>query len=61
VQYGYVDIGGKNYVCPIQGIAVSDVHNLVMESDGVGLEKHINVVQFLNYHKFGSTSRILSK
>lgn len=61
VQYGHVDIGGKNYVCPIQGIAVSEVHNLVMESDGVGLEKHINVVQFLNYHKFGSTSRILSK
>jgi len=61
VKYGHVDIGGKNYVCPIQGIAVSEVHNLVMESDGVGLEKHINVVQFLNYHKFGSTSRILSK
>ena len=28
---------------------------------GVCLEKHINVVQFLNYHKFGSISRILSK
>jgi len=62
VQYGLVDIGGKNYVCPIQGIAVSEVHNLVMESvDGVGLERHINVVHFLNYHKFGSTSRILAK
>jgi hypothetical protein len=62
VQYGPVDIGGKSYVCPIQGIAVSEVHNLVMESvDGVGLEKHINVVHFLNYHKFGSTSRILPK
>jgi hypothetical protein len=62
VQYGSVDIGGKSYVCPIQGIAVSEVHNLVMESvDGVGLEKHINVVHFLNYHKFGSTSRILPK
>jgi hypothetical protein len=62
VQYGSVDIGGKSYVGPIQGIAVSEVHNLVMESvDGVGLEKHINVVHFLNYHKFGSTSRILPK
>ncbi|MGA9587901.1 MAG: hypothetical protein WBQ95_21400 [Terracidiphilus sp.] len=62
VQYGYVDIGGKSYVCPIQGIAVTEVHNLRMESvDGVGLEKHINIVHFLNYHKFGSTSRILPK
>jgi hypothetical protein len=61
VQYGHVDIGGKDYVCPLQGIAISEVHNLVMESDGVGLEKHINVVHFLNYHKFGSTSRILPK
>jgi hypothetical protein len=61
VQYGPVVIGGKNYVCPIQGIAVSEVHNLVMESDGIGLEKHINVVQFTNYQKFGSTSRIIPK
>ena len=60
VQYGPVDIGGKNYICPIRGIAVSEVHNLVMESvDQVGLEKHINVVRFLNYHKFGSTTRIV--
>jgi hypothetical protein len=62
VQYGKVEIGGKNYICPTQGIAVSDVHNLVMESvDHIGPEKHINVVRFLNYHKFGSTSRILTK
>ncbi len=61
VQYGPVVIGGKNYVCPIQGIAVSEVHNLVMESDGIGLERHINVVQFTNYQKFGSTSRIIPK
>jgi hypothetical protein len=62
VQYGPVNIGGKNYVCPIQGIAVSEVRNLVMESvDRVGLEKHVNVVRFLNYHKFGSTARILTE
>jgi hypothetical protein len=62
VQYGLVDIGGKKYVCSIQGIAVFKVHHLVMETvDGVGLEKHINLLYFLNYHKFGSTSRILPK
>ncbi|MGA7245650.1 MAG: hypothetical protein WBX19_20880, partial [Terracidiphilus sp.] len=46
VQYGRVEIDGKNYICPMQGIAISAVHNLVMESvDNVGLEKHINLVR----------------
>ena len=62
VQYGKIEIGGRNYVCPIRSIAVSEVHNHVMESvDKVGLEKNVNVVRFLNYHKFGSTARILTK
>jgi hypothetical protein len=62
VQYGQVDISGKNYVCPTRSVAITEVHNLAMESsDKVGLEKRINIVRFLNYHKFGSTSRIIPK
>lgn len=60
VQYGRVSIGGKQYVCPIRGVGVTNVHNRVMESiDGVGTERHTNLVRFVNYHKFGSTVRIL--
>lgn len=57
VEYGRVDIGGKMYVCPVRGVAITATHNLMMESDSVGLEKHTNLVQFVDYHKFGSTAR----
>jgi hypothetical protein len=60
VQYGPVEIGGKRFNCPIRGIAITESHNAMMEPvDGVGLEKHTNLVEFVNYHKFGSTSRML--
>jgi hypothetical protein len=61
VQYGRVTIAGKDYVCPIRGIAISKVHNLAMELiDKVGPEEHLNQVSFTNYHKFGSTAHILT-
>ena len=61
VQYGPVDIGGKSYVAPIHAVAVSQVHNLKMEHvDQVGPEEHVNEVFFEDYHKFGSTFRILT-
>jgi hypothetical protein len=61
VQYDAVEIGGKSYICPVRGVALGVIHDLQMERlDGAGLERFINVVQFSNYHKFGSTTRILS-
>jgi hypothetical protein len=61
VDYDEVEIGGKNYICPVHGIAVSTVYDVEMEQlDGVGLERFINVVRFTDYHKFGSTARILT-
>jgi hypothetical protein len=61
VEYGAVSIAGRRYVCPIWSVAVSEVHNLAMRKiDGVGLEEHVNVVQFGEYHKFGSTARIMT-
>ena len=60
VQYGRVDIGGKPFICPVRGVAITESHDLTMETiDGVGLEKHTNLVEFVSYHKFGSTVRIL--
>jgi hypothetical protein len=60
VQYAEVAIGGRRFKCPIRGVAVTETRNLLRESiDGVGLEKHTNLVRFESYRKFGSTSRIL--
>ncbi|HKF49712.1 MAG TPA: hypothetical protein VKB38_20295 [Terracidiphilus sp.] len=60
VQYGSVDIGGRSYVCPTSSVVVSFVHSFALQSlDGVGLEKHVNLVTFRDYHKFGTESRIL--
>ncbi len=60
VQYGRVNIGGKDYICPIRGVAVSELHNFAMEDTyKVGPERLINEVRFSNYHKFASTMRIL--
>jgi hypothetical protein len=61
VEYGKAGIGGKSYVCPIYALAISEFHNRDVEViDGVGLEKHINETHFLEYHKFGSTARIVA-
>jgi len=61
VQYGPVDIAGKRYVCPVRSVAVSELHNFAMQKiDGVGVEEHVNMVRFLDYHKFGSTARIVT-
>jgi hypothetical protein len=62
VQYGHVIIGGKQYVCPLWSIAVSNFHNALIEKiDGIGTERHLNETEFTNYHKFGSSSRILTE
>jgi len=59
VQYGHVAIGGRQFICPVRAVAVTEVHNLEMEAiDAVGMEKHVNLVEFRNYRKFGSTVRI---
>jgi len=61
VRYGPVIIAGKRYVCPLWSIAISDFDNALIEKiDGVGTERHLNETEFTGYHKFGSTSRILS-
>lgn len=61
VQYGEVEIGGRAYVCPVRSIATTAIHNVRIERiDGVGIERHLNEVQYTHYHKFGSTSRVIT-
>ncbi len=61
VEYGEVNIDGKPYMCPVRGVAVLVFYSPgIGKIDGIGLEKHINRVQFDQYHKFGSTARMVN-
>ena len=61
VQYGQVTIDAKRYLCPVRSVAVSELHSAAIEEiDGIGIERHVNKVEFGHYHKFGSTARILT-
>ncbi|MDR3791863.1 MAG: hypothetical protein P4L03_00650 [Terracidiphilus sp.] len=60
VDFAPVSIAGWSYICPVRGVALSAFHNQQMKRlDGVGLERHINLVRFLDYHKFAASTRIL--
>ena len=59
VEYGGVEIGGRRVICPVRGVAVTETRNLQMELvDGVGMERHTNLVKFVDYHRFGSTIQV---
>jgi hypothetical protein len=59
VQYGPVQIGGNSYICPVHSIAIS------LTKSHAGGDKsdmeilRLNEVSFSDYHRFGSTSRIV--
>lgn len=59
VEYGPVEIGGSSYTCPVHSIAISltKFHGGGDMSDREVLR--INEVSFSDYHRFGSTSRIV--
>jgi len=61
VQYGPVEIGGANYICPIRSIAISQdmARPGIASEDAVPLTR-INETDFVGYHRFGSASRILA-
>ncbi len=60
VQYGPVEIDGKSYICPVQSVAISLVKSYARGDMSDREIQRINEVSFTNYHRFGSTSRIIS-
>lgn len=49
VEYAHVELGGRNYICPLKGVALSE-----------GLQQMwLNDVVFENYHMFRPNMRIL--
>lgn len=60
VEYGDVSLGGKTYICPLRSLAYSvDHYHPGMRL--LGPITRINEVRFMDYHKFGSSSRILAE
>jgi hypothetical protein len=60
VQYGTVEIGGNSYIGPVHSIAISLTKSHA-KGDMSDMEiLRINEVNFTDYHRFGSTSRIIT-
>jgi len=59
VQYGPVEIGGNRYICPVHSIAISSTKSHA-KGDMSDMEiLRLNEVSFTDFHRFGSTSRII--
>jgi hypothetical protein len=65
IDYGPVEIGGRTYICPLRSLAFS-----VEESDACAAGGHnrrqvqpmqLNRTTFTDYHRLGSTSRIVTE
>jgi VWFA-related protein len=72
VQYGKVDIGGQSFICPIRSVALTqaplhprgtgpdaDTKNVAPDADTQ--ITRINEVRFTDYHRFGTSMRILAE
>jgi hypothetical protein len=57
VGYGPVEIGERNYLCPVRASALTMVRAWREGEPGM---VWLNEVTFTNYHRFGSTAHILS-
>jgi len=60
VQYGPVEIDGKSYICPVHSIAISLVKSQARGDMSDREIRRINEVSFIDYHRFGSSSRIIT-
>lgn len=56
VEYGTVQIGEKDYLCPVRSTALTMLYPRRKGEPGL---IRLNEVTFTNYHRFGSTARIL--
>lgn len=74
VDYGQVEIGGKEFYCPVKSVAVSKIHIQIKgEIDSVGIgwrhetwgmigppQLRVNDMRFSDYHQFRVESEILT-
>jgi hypothetical protein len=60
IEYGSVEIGGKSYICPVESVAFSSARSYLAKEDRDTTVLRLNQVVFTNYHRFGSTVRVLT-
>jgi hypothetical protein len=64
VEYGPVEIGGTSYICPVKSVSLAVIHaqnNAPALSARPGPSfTQVNDVQFTEYHRFRTESRILT-
>jgi hypothetical protein len=60
VQYGSVDISGNRFVLPVRSLALSKVAISAEMSTGDAPSEWLNETEFTGYHRFASTTRILT-
>jgi VWFA-related protein len=61
VEYGPVEIGGSTFICPIRGIALSMAPTNSETVTGSAPGEWLNETHFINYHRFGTSTRILAE
>jgi VWFA-related protein len=61
VEYGPVEIGGSTFICPIRSIALSMALTGSETITGSAPGVWLNETHFINYHRFGSSTRILTE
>jgi hypothetical protein len=59
VHYGPVEIGGKTYICPVKSVAISSARTGLETELKEWMILRVNDVTFTDYHRFGSSARIL--
>lgn len=59
VQYGPIKVGNSTFICPMRSVALSKAFTDPQTIAGDAATAWLNKTFFTNYHRFGSTVRIL--
>ena len=59
VEYGPVEIAGTRFICPVRSLALSESFVTAQQISGDGPTAWQNETVFTDYHRFGSSSRIV--
>jgi len=60
VEYGAVEIGGSSFICPVRSLALSKTIIGADASTGDAASEWLNETLFTSYHRFASTTRIVT-
>jgi VWFA-related protein len=61
VEYGAVEIAGANFICPLRSLAISEAQANAETISGTASTLWLNETRFTDYHRFGSSSRIVTE